>query len=105
VLAAAAADDAGDSGAGGGLIVSDQAAFQRLGRLRYLCWDLTLYRRPAARWAALAVRARPSATDHATLALPPGLGFLYYPVRLVRVLAAVWAARRTHPDRRNNKSA
>ncbi len=64
----------------------DRAAFHRFGGLRYVVWDALMYRRPAARWAALANRAQPSERDRGWLRLPDWLGFLYYGVRLARVI-------------------
>ena len=74
-----------------GGIDSDQAAFRRFGRLRYVWWDAALHTRPVARLASLAVRAQPSHLDRDWFRLPAGLGFLYPVVRVVRVLCEAWS--------------
>lgn len=61
--------------------------FRRMGRMRYLWWDVRMQRRWAARWATLIAPWRPSSRDRRFLSLPSGLGFLYPAIRLFRVLA------------------
>lgn len=63
----------------------DGATFRKLGRMRYLWWDLRMQTRTAARWAMLTAPWRPGARDVAFLTLPDRLGFLYPLVRAVRV--------------------
>lgn len=66
---------------------------RRIGRLRSLGLEFGLFRRWPARLAILRSRAAPTDTDRARIRLPPSLGFLYYPIRLLRVLRLAIGAR------------
>ena len=74
----------------------DGAPFRRLGRMRYLWWDICLQRRASARWAALVWPWRPSDRDRRFVSLPGPLRGLYPVIRLCRVL---WDARRRRRSR------
>jgi hypothetical protein len=64
----------------------DLEAIGRAGRLRVFRNEVTLYCRLPAQWALLLVWLQPTDTDRAIVTLPAGFRFLYYAVRLVRVL-------------------
>ncbi|WP_051340473.1 nucleotidyltransferase domain-containing protein [Azospirillum halopraeferens] len=66
--------------------VDDREGVRRAGSVRVLRAELALCRRWSARRGLLVERLRPTDTDRALLALPAGLGGLYYGVRLTRVL-------------------
>lgn len=68
------------------------SAIRRVGRLRALRIEVGLFHRLPAKVAVLAVRAAPTQSDQDVIALPPGWRWLYYVIRLMRILKA--AARR-----------
>lgn len=63
----------------------DRDTVRRVGRLRVLAGELALCRRPAAAWAQLLTRLRPTDSDRTALPLPSALGALHYPLRLLRM--------------------
>jgi hypothetical protein len=64
----------------------DQDARAAFGKLRFALWLIFMHDHWTARLATARAFLIPSATDQATLRLPPALHFLYPLVRLVRVL-------------------
>lgn len=64
---------------------SDVETVRRVGRLRILVAELALCQRPGAVWAQLLSRLRPTDTDRAAFPLPPMLGPLHYPLRILRM--------------------
>ncbi len=68
-------------------VESEAAGILAMGRFRWLIWELRLFNGTANQWALLRYRLRPSDIDRRQIALPRSLAFLYYLVRLRRVLA------------------
>lgn len=65
---------------------ADLPALQKIGQFRILRADLGLYTRLSARWALLSVRAQPAAADRSVVTVPEKLLFLYYVIRIFRVI-------------------
>ncbi|HYD97997.1 MAG TPA: nucleotidyltransferase family protein [Alphaproteobacteria bacterium] len=67
---------------------------RRLGYRRRLAVDLGLQSHWQGAWARLMVRLRPDGEDRSALPLPPGLGFMHYAVRPLRLLGSLPPFRR-----------
>jgi hypothetical protein len=65
---------------------ADLVALRRIGQFRVLRADLGMYTRLSARRALLSLRVRASDADRQVVALPEKLAFLYFAVRICRVL-------------------
>lgn len=66
---------------------SEAVGILAMGRFRWLSWELRLFNGNGNRWALLRYRLQPSEIDRRQIALPRFLGFLYYLIRLQRILA------------------
>lgn len=75
----------------------DAETVRQVGRLRILSAELALCQRPGAVWAQLLSRLRPTDTDRAAFPLPPALGSLHYPLRILRMAWVMWRLARHRP--------
>lgn len=66
---------------------SEAAGILAMGRFRWLIWELRLFNAFRNRWALLRYRLQPSEIDRRQIILPRFLGFLYYLIRLQRILS------------------
>lgn len=81
----------------GPLLKEETEAIRRMGRFRWLAWELGLCNRMANRLALLGYRIRPSLIDRRLVRLPSRFGFLYYGVRMGRVFIESLTGRLIRP--------
>ncbi len=81
----------------GPLLKEETEAIRRMGRFRWLAWELGLCNRMANRLALLRYRIRPSLIDRRLVRLPSRFGFLYYGVRMGRIFIESLTGRFTRP--------
>lgn len=77
-------------------VATQEEAWDRMGRLRFLRWDVGLYSRLRAKLAALWLYAQPTEADRQLIALPSWLSYTYYGVRIVRIASSKRVAATRH---------